>query len=177
MIVPRPRFHSVQGHVTPLTPVVDADAGFSAFSEADFTRRSPRSLYFQWYRWTIPIPERHCYFCPGMNTGMGWKSNSAHVRSVGTALDPQLRWLSTSERLSINLRLRTKFLLSLVLVIAGLTFATLAIVGHGAEEQVRKGIEQDTRNSVATFRNVHTERQIVLNREAEIMSTPPPVKT
>jgi signal transduction histidine kinase/CheY-like chemotaxis protein len=112
-----------------------------------------------------------------MKNGMGWKINSAHVRRIGTALEPQLRWLSTSERVSISLRLRTKFLLSLVLVIAGLTFATLAIVGHGAEEQVRKGIEQDTHNSVATFENVHTERQIELNRDAEILATLPSIKS
>jgi signal transduction histidine kinase/CheY-like chemotaxis protein len=75
-----------------------------------------------------------------------------------------------------NVHLRTKFLLSLVLIIAGLTFMTLLIVGHTAEEQVRKSVEQDTRNSVLTFQNVRTERQLELNRDAEILSTLPAVK-
>jgi two-component system cell cycle sensor histidine kinase/response regulator CckA len=108
---------------------------------------------------------------------LGWKLDSPHVRRIEQAFGPQLRWLSTRERASINLRLRTKFLLSLVLVIAGLTFATLAIVGHGAEEQVQKGIEQDTRNSVGTFQNLHAQRQIELNRDAEILATLPSIKS
>jgi signal transduction histidine kinase/ActR/RegA family two-component response regulator len=112
-----------------------------------------------------------------MKTVAGWKFNSVHVRRIGSALEPQLRWLSNRERVSKNLHLRTKFLLSLVLVIAGLTFATLAIVGHGAEEQIQKAIEQDTRNSVATFQNVHTQRQIELNRDAEILATLPAIKS
>src|ERR1700723_2806643 len=112
-----------------------------------------------------------------MNPMMGWKLYSPHVRRIEQAFGPQLRWLSTRERASINLRLRTKFLLSLVLVIAGLTFATLAIVGHGAEEQVQKGIEQDTRNSVGTFQNLHAQRQIELNRDAEILATLPSIKS
>ena len=80
-----------------------------------------------------------------------------------------LRW-------SAKLRLRTKFLLSVIAIIAGLTFATLLIVGHAAEEQVQKSVEQDTRNSVLTFQNLRAERQIELNRSAEIFATLPAVK-
>jgi len=76
-----------------------------------------------------------------------------------------------------RLRLRTKFLLSLILVIAALTFSTLLIVGHSAEQQVQKAIEQDTRNSVLTFENIRTERQLELARSAELMSTLPAVKS
>ncbi len=111
--------------------------------------------------------------------------NPVHVRSLprqietrlGSALEPQLRWLKNRERVSPNLRLRTKFLLSLVLIIAGLTFATLTIVGHTAEEQVQRALEQDTRNSVGTFENVRAERQIELNRDAEILATLPSIKS
>ena len=107
----------------------------------------------------------------------GWKLKPEHVRRIETALEPQLRWLATRERVPVNLRLRTKFLLSLVLVIAGLTFATLLIVGRAAEGQVQKSIEQDTRNSVETFKNVHAQRQVQLNRDAEILATLPSVKS
>jgi hypothetical protein len=74
------------------------------------------------------------------------------------------------------LRLRTKLLLSLVVVIAALTFSTLLIVGHAAEEQVQTAIEQDTRNSVLTFQNVRAERQVELVRQAEVLATLPSVK-
>jgi signal transduction histidine kinase len=75
-----------------------------------------------------------------------------------------------------RLRLRTKILLSLILVIAALTFSTLLIVGQSAEGQVQKAIEQDTRNSVLTFENIRAERQLELSRNAELISTLPAVK-
>ena len=87
-----------------------------------------------------------------------------------------LREHSRPLRWSAKLRLRTKFLLSVIAIIAGLTSATLLIVGHAAEEQVQKSVEQDTRNSVLTFQNLRAERQIELNRSAEIFATLPAVK-
>src|SRR5579863_5992811 len=87
-----------------------------------------------------------------------------------------LREHSKPLRWSAKLRLRTKFLLSVIAIIAGLTSATLLIVGHAAEEQVQKSVEQDTRNSVLTFQNLRAERQIELNRSAEIFATLPAVK-
>ncbi|MGA8678137.1 MAG: ATP-binding protein [Candidatus Acidiferrales bacterium] len=87
-----------------------------------------------------------------------------------------LREHSRPLRWSAKLRLRTKFLLSVIAIIAGLTSATLLIVGHAAEEQVQKSVEQDTRNSVLTFQNLRSERQIELNRSAEIFATLPAVK-
>ncbi|MGB8541865.1 MAG: ATP-binding protein [Candidatus Acidiferrales bacterium] len=73
--------------------------------------------------------------------------------------------------------LRTKFLLSIVLIIAGLTFATLLIVGHTAEEQVQREIDKDTRDSILTFQNLRAERQIEENRQAELLATLPSVKS
>jgi signal transduction histidine kinase/ActR/RegA family two-component response regulator len=77
----------------------------------------------------------------------------------------------------IALSLRTKFLLSIVLIIAGLTFATLLIVGHTAEGQVQREIEKDTRNSILTFENLRAERQLEENRQAELLATLPSVKS
>ena len=71
------------------------------------------------------------------------------------------------------LGLRTKFLFSIVLIIAGLTFATLLIVGHTAEGQVQREIEKDTRNSILTFENLRAERQLEENRQAELLATLP----
>src|SRR5271170_1003691 len=73
-------------------------------------------------------------------------------------------------------RLRTKFLVSLTLLIAALTFATLAVVHHAAEEQVRAAVEQDARNSVLTFQTLRAERQIQLERTAELLATLPELK-
>ena len=75
------------------------------------------------------------------------------------------------------LGLRTKFLFSIVLIIAGLTFATLLIVGHTAEGQVQREIEKDTRNSILTFENLRAERQLEENRQAELLATLPSVKS
>src|SRR5580704_11864186 len=92
------------------------------------------------------------------------------------AMAPLFIWLRRRGPVAGRLRLRTKFLLSLVLVIAALTFSTLLIVGRAAEGQVQKAIEQDTRNSVLTFENIRAERQLELARSAELMSTLPAVK-
>ena len=54
-----------------------------------------------------------------------------------------LQWLRDSRKTPVVLRLRTKFLLSIVLIIAGLTFATLLVVRHTADKQVERGMEQD----------------------------------
>src|ERR1700731_4012196 len=89
------------------------------------------------------------------------------------ALLQLLRWLVDRGRKTANLRLHTKFLISLVVVIAALTFSTLLIVGHAAEEQVQTAIEQDTRNSVLTFQNVRAGRQVELVRQAEVLATLP----
>jgi signal transduction histidine kinase/CheY-like chemotaxis protein len=98
-------------------------------------------------------------------------------RRLQTALAPLLSWFGDSEGAPTSLHLRTKFLLSLMMVIAALTFSTLLILGRAAKGQVQKGIEQDTRNSVLTFQNVRVERQLALTREAEILATLPTVKS
>ena len=87
-----------------------------------------------------------------------------------------LRSLDLSELGLAKARLRTKFLLSLTLLIAALTFATLAVVRHAAEEQVRTAVEQDARNSVLTFQNLRAERQVELERSAELLATLPELK-
>ena len=51
-----------------------------------------------------------------------------------------------------KIRLRTKFLLSLLVISAGLTSATLLIVRYRLEKQVRETIREDLRNSVRNYR-------------------------
>jgi len=87
-----------------------------------------------------------------------------------------LRSLDLSNSVLAKPRLRTRFLLSLTLLIAALTFATLAVVRHAAEEQVRAAVEHDARNSVLTFQNLRAERQIQLEHNAELLATLPALK-
>ena len=96
---------------------------------------------------------------------MGHRFSSAYLRS-----------LAHSKLGLAKARLQTKFLLSLTLLIAALTFATLAVVRHAAEEQVRTTVEQDARNSVLTFQNLRAERQFQLERSAELLATLPELK-
>ncbi len=91
-------------------------------------------------------------------------------------LSTYLRSLHVSKSGLAKARLRTKFLLSLTLLIAALTFATLAIVRHAAEEQVRTAVERDLRNSVLTFQDLRAERQVQLERSAELLATLPALK-
>lgn len=57
------------------------------------------------------------------------------------------------------MRLHTKFLLSMVLVTAGLTFMSLFVVRRTIEREVRTQIPEDLRNSVAAFNNVQRLRE------------------
>jgi signal transduction histidine kinase len=76
----------------------------------------------------------------------------------------------------INLRLRTKFLLSLLLVSSGLTGATLWMVRRSVLLQLRQEIAGDLRNSVAVFRDFQKQREIGLTRSAELLASLPSLK-
>jgi signal transduction histidine kinase/CheY-like chemotaxis protein len=70
-----------------------------------------------------------------------------------------------------NLRLRTKFLLSLVLIISGLTCATLLVMRHSAQVQMQREIEEGARNAILTFQVVQQQHQIALSRKADLLAT------
>jgi len=75
-----------------------------------------------------------------------------------------------------RLRLRTKLELSLLLISSCLTCATLLIVHHIVKTQVRKEIFEDLQNSVATFRNVLEQRQVMRARSAGLIADLPNLK-
>jgi signal transduction histidine kinase/ActR/RegA family two-component response regulator len=83
----------------------------------------------------------------------------------GRAIWSLLRWTHA------NLRLRTKLLLSFVLLTAGLTCATLLVVRHTAQAEAQQHIEQDSRNAVSMFRVVQRQQQVSLTREAELLAS------
>lgn len=75
-----------------------------------------------------------------------------------------------------GLRLRTKFLLSMVVVSAALTFTTLLVVRHTVQQEVRLGIQRDLQNSVSAFHNFQKQREVTLERSAALLADLPNVR-
>ena len=73
----------------------------------------------------------------------------------------------------VKLRMRTKFLLSMLLISAGLTSTSLLVVRHSVQAQVKKGIFADLQNSVSTFQNFQRERELTLSNSAELLADMP----
>jgi signal transduction histidine kinase len=75
-----------------------------------------------------------------------------------------------------GVRLRTKFLLSMVLVSAALTFTTLLVVRRTVQQEVRLGIQRDLQNSVSAFHNLQKQREVTLERSAALLADLPNVR-
>jgi signal transduction histidine kinase/CheY-like chemotaxis protein len=75
-----------------------------------------------------------------------------------------------------KIRLRTKFLLSLLAISVGLTSATLFTVGYRVRNQVRQGIREDLRNSANTYQSFEQQREEGLRRSAELLANLPNVR-
>jgi len=75
-----------------------------------------------------------------------------------------------------RIRLRTRFLIAMLLTSAGLTAASLIIVQRTVETQVRSDLGNDLVHSVETFRNVQKEREAALARSSELMADLPSLK-
>jgi signal transduction histidine kinase len=73
----------------------------------------------------------------------------------------------------VKLRLRTKFLLSMVLISAGLTTTSLLLVRRNVQAQERKEIFADLHNSVSTFQNFQRERETTLSHSADLLADLP----
>jgi hypothetical protein len=76
-----------------------------------------------------------------------------------------------------NIRLRTKFLLSLLVISAGLTTGTLLVVRYSVDKQVRESIRGDLRNSVDTYESFEVQREASLTRSAELLADLPTVRS
>ncbi|HET8921965.1 MAG TPA: ATP-binding protein [Candidatus Acidoferrum sp.] len=70
-----------------------------------------------------------------------------------------------------DLHLRTKLLLSFVLLTAGLTCATLMVVRSTAQARAQQQIEQDARNAILTFQVVQRQQQMALSRKADLLAS------
>lgn len=75
-----------------------------------------------------------------------------------------------------GLQLRTKFLLSMLLVSLALTGTTLLVVRRTVQEEARREIQRDLKNSVLTFQSVQRQRQETLARSAGLLADLPTVR-
>src|SRR6202140_5229282 len=111
-------------------------------------------------------------------------TNSCRSRGIGDATPPKrLRCgdahfvLIGRNRVTMGgIRLRTKFLLSMVAVSAALTFTTLLLVRHTVQQEVRLGIQRDLTNSVSAFHNFQKQREVTLERSAALLADLPNVR-
>ena len=76
----------------------------------------------------------------------------------------------------IKFRLRTKFLVSLLVVSSSVTLATLWMVGRSVRVQVQRQITDDLNNSVVVFRDFQKQREISLASSAELLANLPSLK-
>ena len=70
----------------------------------------------------------------------------------------------------VTIRLRTKFLLSMVLISAGLTCLSLLLVRNSLQSEIRRQIFSDLRNSVGTFANFRREQESTLSHFADLVA-------
>ncbi len=73
----------------------------------------------------------------------------------------------------MKLRMRTKFLLSMLLITASLTCSSLWLVRRSVQAQIKKSIFADLQNSVSTFQNFQRERELTLTHSAELLADLP----
>jgi signal transduction histidine kinase/ActR/RegA family two-component response regulator len=75
-----------------------------------------------------------------------------------------------------NILLRTKILLALLAISAGLTCGTLAVVRYSVEKKVRESIRQDLRSSVHAYQKLAQQREESMTRAAAILASLPTVR-
>ena len=76
----------------------------------------------------------------------------------------------------LKLRLRTKFLLSLLILSAIVTVATLLLVGRTLRVQVQTQLADDLLNSVTVFHDFQQQREVELASSAELVANLPNLK-
>jgi len=80
---------------------------------------------------------------------------------------------SPDEELLPRQRLRTRFLLSMLLITAGLTTTSLLLVRRSVENNVRQSIAINLHNSVAAFQDFRHERETMLTSDVALLASLP----
>ena len=70
-----------------------------------------------------------------------------------------------------GLRLRTKFMVSLAVVTASLTWATLLVVRRTAEGRVQREIQEESQNAMITFKALQDGHLVALTRKADLLAS------
>ena len=73
----------------------------------------------------------------------------------------------------VRVRLQTKFLLSMVVITAGLTSLSLLLVRQSVRSEVRQDIFSDLQNSVSTFQSFQREKVVTLSHSADLLADLP----
>jgi len=73
----------------------------------------------------------------------------------------------------VKLRLRTKFLLSMLVISTGLTCTSLLLVRRSVRHQIKNELSADLQNSVSTFQNFQRERELTLSHSADLLADLP----
>jgi signal transduction histidine kinase len=88
--------------------------------------------------------------------------------------EPSRRSTSTAPGTYLpRLRLRTRFLLSMLLITAGLTTTSLLLVRRSVENHVRLSIGENLRDSVAAFQDFRHERETMLTNDVALLADLP----
>jgi signal transduction histidine kinase len=74
-------------------------------------------------------------------------------------------------RFLANLRLRTKFLLSMVLVITFLTGLAFLVIRQMVQDQARRELTTSANNSLVMFEILQRQRQAIMARKADLLAT------
>lgn len=81
--------------------------------------------------------------------------------------------LRSPARFVPHTRLRTRFLLSMLIIIAGLTTTSLLLVRRSVEANVRRSIADNLHNSVAAFQDFRHERETMLTGDVALLADLP----
>ena len=73
-------------------------------------------------------------------------------------------------------RLRTKFLIAMLLTSAGLTVVTLLVLQRTVDSHARQGIVADLQHSIQSFRTQQVEREAGLRASAQLLANLPILK-
>ena len=76
-----------------------------------------------------------------------------------------------------KIRLRTRFLLSLLALSTGLTSAMLLVVRYRVEKQEREAIREDLHNSVRNYESFERLREATLTHTAVLVADMPNLRT
>ena len=69
-----------------------------------------------------------------------------------------------------RVRLRTRFLISMLVITAGLTATSFLLVQRSVQTNVRQSIAVNLRNSVSAFQDYRQERETMLNKDVALLA-------